>query len=531
MPDINDFKKLLDAYKQSQGITTDDTAPEPDAQPLPPASQVLNPPPALPPASQVLNQADIAPPPAPAAQPAPVALPDLDKEEAPKAEADDKDEEDTEDKPKKKLDIKDALFQQIYKKLNEQDQNDAPSNLEALVKKYQSLQTPIPSPASINFHGDSIGSVENLQKAQDASRLNSLVAGLGQSSDLLSAGLNRTGGPSAAYHTFSEMAKTANQPVEELQQKIAMEKNDPKSSYSAGMRDFLTKTFNIPISETTSANDLEKIQPALAKLYEQKQNRDSKALDAAIAASTKQSTASGNQIDRLLNTAAILQKGEETNAARATQVEDKKQQKTASDQAHALKDVSDQVQRLQSRGASKIAAQNELFANNALSLVDQYPNLQDMPKAQVELFMQEVAKIAKGGVATSGELHGLLPNSLIGNLQAVAGKLLNEPTGAQAQNYVNEMIPYLKDLKANSQKYLGTQVNNILESNKSRLKPEDYQNLQSVHQPYLDAFKGAGDASKAAQAKQDPKIAEYAQAHQLSYQQAQKILKARGYGE
>lgn len=78
-------------------------------------------------------------------------------------------------------------------------------------------------------------------------------------------------------------------------------------------------------------------------------------------------------------------------------------------------------------------------------------NLDKLTGTQVALLVSEVSKIAKGGSATEGEMHMLLPAGFQQRLAKFASESANKPIGAKAGAYVKDYLDYLKTLREDNQ--------------------------------------------------------------------------------
>lgn len=123
---------------------------------------------------------------------------------------------------------------------------------------------------------------------------------------------------------------------------------------------------------------------------------------------------------------------------------------------------------------------------NAQELLKQYPDLNKMPQAQVNLLNDELAKIAGGGVATEGGRKELNSASFESGLQSLLGKTENRPTGAQLGEFLKQNVNYLGGLKSANQKIVNDFHMNNYKAYENRLGPEQ-QARYKAYRPELFA--------------------------------------------
>ncbi len=138
--------------------------------------------------------------------------------------------------------------------------------------------SPKPIPTTLEPVQPSLGSVENLQAAQDAAnRVRSLNQG-SQGLDLVSAGIAGLGSGSivkpSGQELFKQQAAGADKITTDYKDLVAMEKNDAKSPVSKAMQRYAKKLgFD---AKGLSAGDMEKLMPFVFKGFEAEENRKSR---------------------------------------------------------------------------------------------------------------------------------------------------------------------------------------------------------------------------------------------------------------
>ncbi len=133
-------------------------------------------------------------------------------------------------------------------------------------------------------------------------------------------------------------------------------------------------------------------------------------------------------------------------------------------------------------------AEKDLYAAQKMkSLVDLYPDPNQMPMAQVHLLASEAGKIATGGVPGMYELKGITPNSVPQSFSEVSAKFSNHPTPANAGAFIKELDRYQDALSGDAQKVIEDKYGRVIESSRDQLGDSNYQKLRSN---YVDRFKG-----------------------------------------
>lgn len=172
------------------------------------------------------------------------------------------------------------------------------------------------------------------------------------------------------------------------------------------------------------------------------------------------------------------------------------------------KNQSDQTQQtlaaLQSaRGNPAVQkAENDIYsAKKANSLAALYPDPNKMPKQMVNLYVEELGKIAQGGSATEGTLQGLTPDTLNGALKSAYSKLKNEPTGANAGAFIKQYQDYANSVAGDAKDTLKQNYQGIIESKKPWLTPGSYNTL---NQQFLGRLNGDASPSDWTGGSQQP---------------------------
>lgn len=126
------------------------------------------------------------------------------------------------------------------------------------------LQRFVPSQTEIDVGRGTLATDVNLKEAQSKRSANELINRLGKSAELIGAGFGRT--KPVAQALFDDNIKAASRPVQELEERIMLEKKDPNSPYSKGFREYLQR-FGVNITGDFSAEQGEKMVPWALQQY------------------------------------------------------------------------------------------------------------------------------------------------------------------------------------------------------------------------------------------------------------------------
>lgn len=163
------------------------------------------------------------------------------------------------------------------------------------------------------------------------------------------------------------------------------------------------------------------------------------------------------------------------------------QRQTDERQDRAMSETVDLIERSKSRGMVKNAWEAERLVDNAKEILNAYPDLNKMPQQQVVLLVDELGKIARGGAATEGSQHALMPNTVTSNFMSGLAKLKNSPQGAQLGEFIKGYGHYLDDLKSNARNVIGQSIKSTLVGHKHRLRQSDHDTIAQNYSDYLEA--------------------------------------------
>ncbi len=273
-----------------------------------------------------------------------------------------------------------------------------------------------------------------------------------------------------------------------IQRDLNAKQNDPNSGASQRAQLLARSGLNAKAKEAEQAGD-----KAAANAL---RNMDVSGMTSAQAMDFYKGLSQTDYKDVLNNQAA--DKRLKYQADRADQLQ-ARQEKLQSDKQYS--DVQHQLE--QTRGNPSVQqAEKDLYAaDKADSLANIYGDPNKLSPAQVQLLASEVGKIAAGGVPTQHELDGLTPDTVNGKLAKIKERFLNEPTAANAGEFVKQYQDYTKALRKDAQKVVNDRYGRILDSNRGRLSDEGYQTLQDQ---YLNRFEQPETATPAPQQTQKP---------------------------
>lgn len=334
--------------------------------------------------------------------------------------------------------------------------------------KVLGLDTKSSLPIELNMGGQAFGTQQDLNDAQHRAANVEFANRLGKAAETFSAGLSHT--QPVNQKSWEEGAQSGQNIVKDYQAQVANQKNDPNSPLSQAFRQY-AQGLGVKINGAFTAADGEKLLPYMFKGFEADQQR--------------QQTAANLEF-KMKELAQMKQQHDETLAALKEKLGTVK---TTGDQAKAMSEVTNKIEQSKSRGVVKNAYEAERLIDNAQSLINEYSqngkNLNDMPQAQVANFFNELAKIAKGGVANESDYKHIAPNTLASRLMSHISSIGNTPTGADLGKFITENQPYLNSLKQNAMGVAGNDINNYLTGYKDRLSPQQYDTLKNLHGRYL----------------------------------------------
>lgn len=302
---------------------------------------------------------------------------------------------------------------------------------------------------------------QDMQDAQAKASQNQLIAGLARAGATAGHALSRASAPMDSSG-FDSLDKSASLPVDqitaqqsgeakELQNQQALlgaeksqQSDDPDSPQSVASRSVygtILKGAGLDpsIIESMSAADIDSYIKAP---LEQKEKLNERMQERQLQADSRNEMASNKRSD-----------------------------KTSDTQNKAYKTLVDSADNFRGNAAAGQANKNLLAADNALSMVNGR-DLDSLSQQQVQLFTDELAKIATGGVPSEGGTQALMPSNLSTQIAKMQNYLTSNPSPSKAGAYIRDNIAYLNELRANSQGMVDTYRRNKAMGSRALVSPD-----------------------------------------------------------
>lgn len=124
----------------------------------------------------------------------------------------------------------------------------------------------------LDFGENKLASQEALLDAQGRQNDLQLLANINRAAGQIGAGLAQSGKPDTSVADAVE--RQGKQQVDNYKEQVEFQKQDPKSAYSKGLRDYFKNKLKMDIKGDASAAELEKIMPFAVREYEAQLERD-----------------------------------------------------------------------------------------------------------------------------------------------------------------------------------------------------------------------------------------------------------------
>lgn len=160
------------------------------------------------------------------------------------------------------------------------------------------------------------------------------------------------------------------------------------------------------------------------------------------------------------------------------QMDDKKTKR----EQKTFDDLSTHLESMRGNPAAQ-QAERDIYAADKISQLASKGNLSPQ---MVQLLASEVGKIATGGVPTTHELQGLVPNTLPSQLASLAQRVMNKPEGADAQEFIKQFQGYAQSIRGDAERTIADRYGRMIDLQKGGLSPEHQSILQ---EKYLNRFK------------------------------------------
>ena len=341
---------------------------------------------------------------------------------------------------------------------------------------------------------------------------------IGKYATILGSGIARTD-PKPYLNLIQDRSQ---QPIEDYKMQVADQQNDPNSAMSKVVKDYYKgKGINVP--ENASAADITKVAPYYMK-DAALQTAIQKVLTQQQGALTRNTASNKTKTDIADKNRGIKEqqlKIEQQKADAATKnAEGNKELKAQAAQDRTLSQTKQMLESARGNPAAAQAEKDMYSVDKANSLFKLYPDLDNIPDAQVNLITSEIAKVAQGGVPTGHEIDALKPNTPESKLQKLFGQLQNEPKPANLGAYLKELKKYTAALHNDAKKVIQDKYGRVIESSKKQLGDDNYKALQDQ---YMNRF----NPPEQKEHPQDRNAIEWAKANGKD-PRAAAILKANG---
>lgn len=152
------------------------------------------------------------------------------------------------------------------------------------------------------------------------------------------------------------------------------------------------------------------------------------------------------------------------------------QNKKDSDLNKSESDLGTRVEQLFSlRGPAGRAEIVKQGADRLLTYAKMYGNRNNLTPPEVSMIAYDLGTIMRGGTATEGGVKSVMPGTLASEFAGLEQKITNNPTGADLGAFVKRMEKGATELRSVADKYSKEQANYLIDSYKSRLRPDYYQ--------------------------------------------------------
>jgi len=307
---------------------------------------------------------------------------------------------------------------------------------------------------TVDFGDQPLNTQAGLQDALNKRDRSNLIAGVGQSLDLLGAGIS--GAKPVQNPIFQSIERQAGTPIDDFNAKLEMEKNDPKSGVSQGFKNYL-KTLGLEIKGDLTAMQAEKLMPAAFRHYEAQLAQDLKRemgekelgfKKEQLSAKSEESKAKLAESGRWHDMLGVL-KGQQADAKKeAAQV--KIDDKTNNDFMKAAEKFSSA--KASSRSAMGKAALNKAAAERIEKLFEgrnlNYADIREVAEASRSLD----ALLAQGQATITGARE-LTPRTLRMKIAEILESLTNTRQPAEAASFLKQTLKTVRREKelANTQ--------------------------------------------------------------------------------
>lgn len=298
-----------------------------------------------------------------------------------------------------------------------------------------------------------------LKSAQDQSAQERGMVGVASGVGQIIAGMSRTGDNSFNPEPYKALNAQAEQPVQDFLQR--------QKAKTAGIQDAASEQ---KLEQNADALDPNSTRSKMVQEIFKKYNPNLTEPFAAADAGTLEKLEAVNEMSKTRKEIAAGNRGT----------------KQLLDQQRADAELGSKRSQLGSRGGNAKYVDALRRAKNIESLLNQYPDLDKMPKEQVNLLYSEIDSMVNGGAPTIAGTHGITPSTYLSELNQLLAKVGNEQVGAKLRKFLEPMHDYTYDVAENARQHLKNENGKLINAFKGRLAPDAYQrHMGEVDQEYL----------------------------------------------
>lgn len=220
--------------------------------------------------------------------------------------------------------------------------------------------------------------------------------------------------------------------------------------------------------------------------------------------------------------------------AAASDRSDKVDQKATDKQNTAYNSATSLAEQM--RGSPAVSqAEKDIYASQKVNtMFSKYGDLNQLSPQMANLATAEVAKIASNAAADDHMMQMLSPNAFRGSLANAWQKVTNEPSPANAGDFLQQYKDYADGITQDAHKVITDRYGRLYATRKDQWSPSQQQTFQDA---YLNRFNDAASAVGSQQHQQqqkrqisDQEISDYSKKHGMTPDAAKSWLGSQGYG-
>ena len=281
----------------------------------------------------------------------------------------------------------------------------------------------------LDFGQNTLASQQGLQEAQGRQNDLQFLANMNRAGAQIAQGLSQS--PNKLDTSVADAVERQGKgQVENYQQQVEFQKQDPNSSYSKGLKDYFKNNLKMEIRGDASAAELEKIMPLAVREYEAKLERERlKQQRAEDLAYKKDKDAQDRDLKREL-LAGKSEKDAEKASTKATDKANADFMKMAEKLSGA---------KASSRSAFGKAALNKAAAERLETLVEGR-DLNSLDNRELQEVARSLDALLAQGQPTISGTHELVPSTARGDVAKLFEYISNQRQGANAGSFLKQMV-------------------------------------------------------------------------------------------